>query len=107
MKSTSKCPCEECQSKPCDDYKCQLWKPWFAKRWNAETGKIRDYLWKLRDDLGKQRNPRFFYYVLPHEQSNPCDKCICAAWCKTPCSLRLHWWDVTMAKIRKTLSKKE
>lgn len=103
MRIPSKCPCEDCLHPLCERHACEKWETWFAKCWNTAARKIRDYFWQKRDDLGKQRHPRYFYYALPHEQCNPCDKCICAAWCNTPCSLRLHWWDVSMARLRRQL----
>jgi hypothetical protein len=107
MSNENKWPCEGCQSKSCKDGACERWKRWFPKGWDAAVGKLRAYLWKKRDDLGKQRHRKYFYYVLPHEQKDPCEKCVCAAWCDTPCSLRLHWWDITMVKLLRMIREKE
>lgn len=96
-------PCEICQNCLSKDLGCAQWKRWFMESWGTSIGIIRAYLWRQRDDLGKQKHPRCFYYSLPHEQEDPCLKCNCAVWCDTPCSLRLHWWDVTMERLRKTL----
>ena len=96
-------PCD-CCSTPCEGLPCDNWQRWFVKKWNSTTRKIHRCLWKKMDNIGKQGYHRKFRYALPHEYTDPCKECICRQWCDTPCSLRLKWWDVSMARIRKALA---
>ena len=85
-------PCHGCREDTCDQELCRLWQDWFMQGWAA----VNRFAWKQMDDRGKNR----FTYELPHLEKSPCTGCPCGAWCDTPCSQRLRWWDLKMAAIR-------
>ena len=89
-------PCNACRMRHCDGMDCPQWQVWFLESW----GRVNRYAWAIRDEMGREE-PRGFVYGLPHEYKSPCESCPCSAWCDTPCSLRLKWWDRQMAILRK------
>lgn len=93
-------PCRVCRKKNCPMEGCEVWRDWFSESWGA----VNAYAWRCMDELGR-REPTHFCYDQPHMIKSPCHGCRCAAWCHTPCSLRLRWWDQRMAAVRRRLGK--
>ena len=89
-------PCKLCRRQDCEETACGKWQVWFLESWAA----VNRYAWAQMDEQGRQE-PKGFVYGLPHEDRSPCDHCLCSAWCDTPCSLRLKWWDARMGRIRR------
>ena len=89
-------PCGRCKKKPCPREGCGAWKEWFCRRWAA----VNRGAWAMMDQLGR-RVPKGFVYGLPHEYRDPCEKCVCRAWCDTICARRAKWWDFRMAQLRR------
>lgn len=92
-------PCIKCVNRNCADGPCSKYRRWFLRAWK----KFNAYAWTVMDNRGKNKP---FQYGLPHEDImafGPCETCPCKVWCEKPCSLRLRWWDVSMAKLRKAL----
>lgn len=81
-------PCKMCRKCDCEDVRCGRWQVWFLESWAA----VNRYLWAQMDEQGRQE-PKGFVYELPHMVKSPCEGCLCKAWCDTPCSQRLKWWD--------------
>ena len=94
MNHLSKYPCKTCRMRVCDERDCQRWQQWFLDSWAA----VHNYAWAQMDELGKQE-AGCFRYELPHLQVSPCEKCVCKAWCDTPCARRLNWWDDRIGRI--------
>ena len=84
-------PCKTCRLRECNE----------MEGWAA----VHNYAWAQMDELGKQE-ARCFRYELPHVQASPCEKCVCKAWCDTPCARRLNWWDDRMGGIRRQYARR-
>lgn len=98
MPKTHKRPCSKCTTPYCNT-PCDRYRNYFRRKWKQ----INDYIWRYQNEKGK---PRPFHYPHPHEatlQNDPCRSCPCRSWCDTPCTLRLQWWDIKMAQLRKAL----
>ena len=85
-------PCEGCEETACRQEACRMWQDHFLESWAA----LNRFAWKQMDQQGRRR----FTYELPHLEESPCTDCPCRAWCDTPCSQRLRWWDHRMAAVR-------
>lgn len=100
MSKRKETPCNECSEPVCMNILCEPYQRWFCRAWK----RINQFAWRQMDKLG--RMPRFCY-VHPAERCDPvvspCEKCMCKDWCEKPCSLRLKWWDIQMAKLRHAL----
>ena len=81
-------PCKTCRRRDCLEENCDRWQQWFLNSWEA----VHRFAWEQMDERGK-REAGHFRYELPHIQASPCDKCVCNAWCDTPCARRLNWWN--------------
>lgn len=90
---TKEKPCAACRELVCPQERCHAWQGWFLERWAA----VNAYAWKIQDELGREE-PKGFVYELPHMVKSPCCTCPCRAWCDTPCSKRLKWWDRGVAR---------
>jgi hypothetical protein len=95
MEGYQNSPCRQCRKCQCEEEKCGRWQMWFLESWAA----VNRYAWAVQDELGRQE-PRGFVYELPHMVKNPCLGCKCEAWCDTPCSARLKWWNRCVGKGR-------
>lgn len=89
-------PCNGCRMARCRKMDCPRWQEWFLESWEG----VNRYLWAEIDARGRTE-PEKFYYDQPHMIKSPCETCPCAAWCDTPCSLRLKWWDARMGMLRR------
>lgn len=89
-------PCKTCRMRECKEMDCQRWQQWYLNSWEA----MHRYAWEQMDQLGRQE-ARCFRYELPHVRSSPCEKCVCKAWCDTPCARRVNWWDDRIGGIRR------
>ncbi len=85
-------PCDGCAEDSCGQELCRQWQEWFLEGWAA----VNRFAWKQMDEQGKHK----FTYELPHLEKSPCQGCCCRAWCDTPCSQRLRWWDHRMGALR-------
>lgn len=93
-------PCRNCHAAECTGVECEAWREDFAARWDQTCQDLREKTWRHVDQSGKNA----FRYELPHEVKDPCKTCICQAWCNTPCSLRLKWWNICMRFLRRTFT---
>ena len=89
-------PCNACRKGQCPEMDCPAWQVWFLESW----ARVNHYAWAKRDELGREE-PANFCYELPHMVKSPCQGCMCEAWCDTPCSLRIKWWDARVGRLRK------
>lgn len=85
-------PCRGCREKSCPQKGCLLWKRWFRGAWKQ----VNCAGWEAMDRLGKEK----FVYWPPNWGDGPCSLCPCSRWCDRPCSLRMAWWDRSMARLR-------
>lgn len=90
---SKKKPCLNCWEICCEGKECALWQIWFLEAWEG----INRYAWQAVDQMGRQV-PEKFQYELPHMVRSPCVDCPLEAWCDTPCSKRLQWWDTQVKK---------
>lgn len=89
-------PCHGCYEAVCPGVECGKWQIWFLEAWSG----VNRYAWDQMDRQGRIA-PEKFQYELPHMVRSPCVDCLCRAWCDTPCSLRLQWWDRNVGKGRR------
>lgn len=89
-------PCNACRMQVCLQKDCARWQEWFLDSWAC----VNRAAWAEMDALGRRPREKFCYDP-PHMVKSPCDSCRCGAWCDTPCSLRIKWWDARMGAMRK------
>jgi len=92
-------PCVSCARVPdpdsCENKNCQLWRKWFAARWELLHEYPRRQMDQVREPMGIAVGGR--HYAAPHQvrsylEKDPCGACSCGAdICRTPCRARQNW----------------
>lgn len=95
-------PCLSCtrvaNPRQCDDKDCQLWRRWFAGRWDALRRDVRKgmenaHMAPVGVEIGGQ------HYASPNQVENylnhdPCNGCGCPKdLCDTPCRVKRGWLE--------------